>query len=879
MKTGMLRLCVLGGTLLALALGVGANKEEQAEADVPPVSDLLLPDLAAAAEAKPKAEPAEAPALAPPPAQSAPDKAGEAEKPAPADKAGAVTRPPLAAAEAKTNVPPAPLSIKVSPGLAEIIKMVQAGVREEVLLAYIVNSTNIFNVGADEIVYLNDLGVSSSVITTLIQHDASPDIIAMKKAGAAANPLPPGIALNTPATNIYPQTPPPAPATDEPPGGAAAPVPEPVPVEPQEATTYYQTQVVTSVSYYYDALAPYGSWVSVPEYGLCWQPTVAYYNPGWRPYCDNGRWIWTDCGWYWYSYYSWGWAPFHYGRWCSYPRYGWLWVPGTCWGPSWVTWRYSPGYCGWAPLPPSCGYVGGFGLWYGGGSVSFGFGFGLGASCYTFVPTAYFCSVNPGNYYVSPDQARNLYKNSAVVNNYAVGNNNAVINEGIGRDRVAKVFRGEIPKATIRDAPLSKQPGTKAERLERAGSTLSVVRPALPKEPPASTRLVAVRPIAPGSAGSSSQQSVSAASRISSEIGAKSTPPGAVSPKAGGSGPRSAAASTVTEPSLGRSALGRKAAIETPKAVREVPSPKSVTRTDSSVPVYTAPAVKPPANAAGSPSVSVKPPTPVTPAPATKRDEIGIKPDAGAARPAPKSVAPSSVPGAASPPAGAKPAPPVSRPISVPISRPASPNPAAKSQVTPAPAAKSAQPLTAVRPQPPSPAPKSAQPSTAVRPQAPSQAPAPATPRPTTPSPSKPRSTPGASYASGSDTFRVYAEPRSAGPAVATPQVSRPSSGGNPFLPPSRSQYSAPAAPSMPAARPQATPGPRTQAGIARPMARPSAPTYSPPSATVFARPAAPATARSAPAYSAPRSQPSAPASNRGSGGGSRSGGARFGGK
>jgi hypothetical protein len=31
---------------------------------------------------------------------------------------------------------------------------------------------------------------------------------------------------------------------------------------------------------------------------------------------------------------------------------GWVWVPGTEWGPAWVSWRRSPGYVGWAPLPP-----------------------------------------------------------------------------------------------------------------------------------------------------------------------------------------------------------------------------------------------------------------------------------------------------------------------------------------------------------------------------------------------------------------------------------------------------------------------------------------------------------------------------------------------
>ena len=45
-------------------------------------------------------------------------------------------------------------------------------------------------------------------------------------------------------------------------------------------------------------------------------------------------------------------STFHYGRWTLNPRYGWVWVPGYNWGPSWVCWRHSDGYLGWAPLPP-----------------------------------------------------------------------------------------------------------------------------------------------------------------------------------------------------------------------------------------------------------------------------------------------------------------------------------------------------------------------------------------------------------------------------------------------------------------------------------------------------------------------------------------------
>src|SRR5207247_9337105 len=73
-----------------------------------------------------------------------------------------------AAKVVQTPVPPADL--KASPALVEVIKLAQAGVAEEVMLAYITNSPLTFHLSSDQIVYLNDLGVSTMVVTALIQH-------------------------------------------------------------------------------------------------------------------------------------------------------------------------------------------------------------------------------------------------------------------------------------------------------------------------------------------------------------------------------------------------------------------------------------------------------------------------------------------------------------------------------------------------------------------------------------------------------------------------------------------------------------------------------------------------------------------------------------
>jgi hypothetical protein len=104
------------------------------------------------------------------------------------------------------------------------------------------------------------------------------------------------------------------------------------------------------INYFYDALAPYGDWVEVEGYGYCFQPVATVEDPEWRPYTD-GQWAYTDAGWAWNSNEDFGWATYHYGRWMKAGAV-WLWVPGDEWAPAWVSWRSSPEYVGWAPLPP-----------------------------------------------------------------------------------------------------------------------------------------------------------------------------------------------------------------------------------------------------------------------------------------------------------------------------------------------------------------------------------------------------------------------------------------------------------------------------------------------------------------------------------------------
>ncbi len=184
-----------------------------------------------------------------------------------------------------------PPNVKVTGAVSEIVKLADSGVDETVMLAFVSKSTSTFNLRSDEIIYLKDIGVPNSVITAMIQRDE-----ALKEGPADTTPV---LTAQGPAIATELQPLPQTDYTTEPyVPSVSAPLVEP---------TY---------SNFYDSLSPYGSWVEVDGYGRCWQPTTVVVNSGWRPYFDGGRWVYTDCGWYWRSDYSWGWAPFHYGRWC-----------------------------------------------------------------------------------------------------------------------------------------------------------------------------------------------------------------------------------------------------------------------------------------------------------------------------------------------------------------------------------------------------------------------------------------------------------------------------------------------------------------------------------------------------------------------------------
>ncbi len=397
------------------------------------------------------AAPAPTPAPAAPRAPIIITKANPAPAPAPtAAPAEIPTTPATAAAPVEPAVPP---SIEISPALAEVVKLVQGGVGEDVLMAYVTNSTEVFDLGSEQILYLHDLGVPSHLITALIQQDSTPEALARKQAVATAT----------------------------------APAPAPAAVAPTTTTTTAQAPAVVYtvppaeqpvvINQFYTDLAPYGTWIDVAGYGRCWRPTVSIYNTSWRPYCDGGRWVWTDHGWYWYSDYSWGWAPFHYGRWHSHASFGWVWTPDVHWGPAWVSWRRSGDYCAWAPLPPFATFSIGLGWHHRGRRYNDECDF-IPHHRYVALPIRHLHAARPSQHLVAARQAEVAVRSSSAANTHSAVNR-TVINRGVPVDDVAQSSGRPIRPVSLRPTSDVPRVHSRRETLDADGKTITIARPSL----------------------------------------------------------------------------------------------------------------------------------------------------------------------------------------------------------------------------------------------------------------------------------------------------------------------------------------------------------------------------------------------------------------
>ncbi|MBM4165086.1 MAG: hypothetical protein FJ222_11700, partial [Lentisphaerae bacterium] len=237
----------------------------------------------------------------------------------------------------------------------------------------------------------------------------TPALLAQAPVTALEPPAPGAPAEETAA---MPALPPPPPPATEPPMAV-------VPEQHAAATTTIVLQQPVIIQHTQDFYAPlnsYGAWITLPAHGRVWQPAVTVVNAEWRPYFQGGRWIYTDCGWYWQSDYSWGWAVFHYGRWCYVDRHRWVWIPDTVWAPAWVSWRRSETHCGWAPLPPGTTFRMGVGFSVG-NDAQFDVQFGLSSRHYTFVPNNRMRESSLVSVIVHHDHVQTVYQNSRHIDN------------------------------------------------------------------------------------------------------------------------------------------------------------------------------------------------------------------------------------------------------------------------------------------------------------------------------------------------------------------------------------------------------------------------------------------------------------------------------
>jgi hypothetical protein len=158
-----------------------------------------------------------------------------------------------------------------------------------------------------------------------------------------------------------------------------------------DANDEYQDTDPSALTDFREPLQNYGTWTEDPTYGTIWVPDSAQVGADFAPYQTSGHWATDDNGeWMWVSDYEWGYIPFHYGRWV-WVGSRWGWIPGRVYAPAWVTWRVGDdGYLGWAPLPPTYYWSGGYavGLW----TVPY--------AAYCFVPTSYVFYGNVSTYVV-----------------------------------------------------------------------------------------------------------------------------------------------------------------------------------------------------------------------------------------------------------------------------------------------------------------------------------------------------------------------------------------------------------------------------------------------------------------------------------------------
>lgn len=351
----------------------------------------------------------------------------------------------------------------------EILKLKDAGVSEETIVTYIQSKDINYGLSADDILALHAKGVSPAVLNAMVASGTSG--ASGSSPAAAGQGAAPAAA---PAATTYPGQVPDAPT---------APPAQTISTPPLTAPVALTPTTSPDVAYFYQELSPYGRWVMAEDGQWYWQPNVAMSNPDWRPYWNNGHWVYTDSGWYWSSDYPWGWAAFHYGRWQLHPHFGWIWLPDRVWGPGWVVWRSGGDYCGWAPLPPGAVFDVASGRFlFRGQRVAASFDFGLGWMNFNFTHVRDLGGPlhwHPGR----ESEYRDIFNRTKLIGGYHVGNSIIhgesrahFMNGGIELKHVEKLRGHSLETMHVRD--LNVHVGRNVyERVDDKSKTLETYRP------------------------------------------------------------------------------------------------------------------------------------------------------------------------------------------------------------------------------------------------------------------------------------------------------------------------------------------------------------------------------------------------------------------
>jgi hypothetical protein len=193
--------------------------------------------------------------------------------------ADATTAQPAVAAAIDVSTAPAPA--KLPHGVDDVLKLSRAQIGDEIILNYVKNSGTIYNLGANDIVYLKTAGVSDKVISAMLDQRKHVEMAAQTPPAQAP------VEANAPA-GANPNAVPAAPAYADSYATYAQ-----APLTPPASSAYVAPYSAAAYPYY----GPYGYYG--PYYGGYYGPGVTFaFGFGGGRYCYGGRYYYGGRGYY-----------------------------------------------------------------------------------------------------------------------------------------------------------------------------------------------------------------------------------------------------------------------------------------------------------------------------------------------------------------------------------------------------------------------------------------------------------------------------------------------------------------------------------------------------------------------------------------------------